>query len=198
MTEESLHPPNTTTQSLLSHTPQEDDPQAERHVAAEEAVTFLLTCGAGLLPRWRQFIQRLQPTSQSPGAANNQLPHTLPRCLHSCVKKSSQVPTWMKDKPHAAEVSTDHRSLDDTRELADTNNSFPTSTQLISDTAPKDMLVSLRSSLHKDMMTCMQSLKMKVQELGGSNSWSQRWANMLLPTICWLAHRTIKVTMFCG
>lgn len=64
-------------------------------------------------------------------------------------------------------MSTDHSSLDDTRELADNINSFPTSYQPISETTLKDMLVSLRRLFYKDMMTYMQSFKMEVLELGG-------------------------------
>lgn len=46
-------------------------------------------------------------------------------------------------------------------------NSFPTTIQPISDTTLKDVLVSLRASLHTDMMECVQSFRAEVQELGG-------------------------------
>lgn len=57
--------------------------------------------------------------------------------------------------------------MDDTRELADTINAFPTANRPLSDTTLKDMLISLRSSLHSDMMYCMRNFKAEVGELGG-------------------------------
>lgn len=42
---------------------------------------------------------------------------------------------------------------DDIRELSDSIDPFLTSNQSVLDTTPKDMLVSLRSSLHADMYT---------------------------------------------
>lgn len=55
--------------------------------------------------------------------------------------------------------------MDDNRELTDTINTFPTTNQPIYETTLKDMLVSLCSSLHADMMEYMRSFKSEVSEL---------------------------------
>lgn len=64
-----------------------------------------------------------------------------------------------KSKPRLAleaqKVSSGLDSMEDTRELTECINEFPTTDQPLSDTTLKDMLVSLRSSLHTDMMKCM-------------------------------------------
>lgn len=44
---------------------------------------------------------------------------------------------------------------EDTRELPDSIEVFPTSNQPVLDTVLKEMVVSLRSSLHSDMVSCM-------------------------------------------
>lgn len=44
-------------------------------------------------------------------------------------------------------------SLDDTSELQDSISEFPTANQPVLDTTLKDMLVSLRSTLHADIFT---------------------------------------------
>lgn len=46
-------------------------------------------------------------------------------------------------------------SGDDTRELPESINTFPTTNQPVLDTVLKDMLVSLRSTIQADMMNCM-------------------------------------------
>lgn len=56
--------------------------------------------------------------------------------------------------------------MENTRELVNTINAFPTENQPISDTTLKDMLVSLRSLLHVDMMESMSNFKAEVRELG--------------------------------
>lgn len=59
----------------------------------------------------------------------------------------------------ALESHRGHITLDDTSELTAFINSFPTTNQPILDTTMKEMLVSLRSSLHTDITTCVQSFK---------------------------------------
>lgn len=66
----------------------------------------------------------------------------------------------------AAQVSPGHDSINDTRELVDPFTSFPTSGTAVSDTVLKDMLVSLLSSMHGDMLLCMKSFKADIGELG--------------------------------
>lgn len=76
-----------------------------------------------------------------------------------------------KSKPCIADVNQQvnagQDSMEDTRELVDPINNFPTANKPILDTTLKDMLVSLCSSLHADMMQCMKKIKTEVGELGG-------------------------------
>lgn len=78
----------------------------------------------------------------------------------------------MKSKPQMTEtgnnkVSMCHDSIEDTRELTESINNFPITNQPISDAKLKDMLVSLRNTLHADMLECMRSFKYNIGELGG-------------------------------
>lgn len=57
------------------------------------------------------------------------------------------------------EVSS-HDSGDDTRELPDSIDLFPTNNQPVLDTVLKEMLVSLRSSLHSDIISCVHKFSM--------------------------------------
>lgn len=68
----------------------------------------------------------------------------------------SQAPT------DNTEVRGFYSSLDDTRELQDSITDFPTLNQPVMDTTLKDMLVSLRSSLHADIMSITQQFKSEV------------------------------------
>lgn len=54
-------------------------------------------------------------------------------------------------------------SGDDTRELPDSIETFPTMHQPVIDTVLKDMLLSLRSSLQSDMMKCMHKFNTNLQ-----------------------------------
>lgn len=67
----------------------------------------------------------------------------------------------------SSKVSMCHDSMEDTRELVEAINTFPTDNQTISDTTLKDMLFSLCDFLHADMMDCMGNFKAEVSELGG-------------------------------
>lgn len=67
----------------------------------------------------------------------------------------------------AQQVSTCQDSMEDTRELVDPINEFPTANKPILTTTLKDILVSLSSSLQADMMQCMSNIKAEVGELGG-------------------------------
>lgn len=60
------------------------------------------------------------------------------------------------------EVSGFNSSLDDTRELQDSINDFPTLNQPVINTTLKDMLVSLRTTLHADMLAITQQFKSEV------------------------------------
>ena len=75
-----------------------------------------------------------------------------------------------KSKPrleaNTSQVSGGAEALEDTRELIDPFTAFPTSGKAVSDTTLKDMLVSLRSSMHADMLQCMRNFKADVGELG--------------------------------
>lgn len=64
------------------------------------------------------------------------------------------------------QVSTCQDSLEDTRELIDPFTAFPTTDKPVSDTMPKDMLASLRSSMHADMIKCINNFKAEVGDLG--------------------------------
>lgn len=59
-------------------------------------------------------------------------------------------------------VSGFNSSLDDTRELQDSINDFPTLNQPVINTTLKDMLVSLRTTLHADMLAITQQFKSEV------------------------------------
>lgn len=61
------------------------------------------------------------------------------------------------------EVSGLNSSLDDTRELQDSITDFPTSNQPVMDTTLKDMLVSLRSTLHSDILAITHQFKSEVK-----------------------------------
>lgn len=54
-------------------------------------------------------------------------------------------------------------SGDDTRELPDFIESFPTKHQPVMDTVLKDVLLSLRNSLQADLMNCMHRFNNKIQ-----------------------------------
>ncbi|XP_073453695.1 uncharacterized protein [Aquarana catesbeiana] len=63
------------------------------------------------------------------------------------------------------EVSSAHDSGDDTRELPNSIDQFPTTNQPVMDTILKEMLVSLRSSLHSDMLSCIHTVNRDLQEV---------------------------------
>lgn len=58
-------------------------------------------------------------------------------------------------------------TMEDTRELVDPFTAFPTTGKPVSDTTLKDMLVSLRSSMHTDMMQCVHNFKSELGAIGG-------------------------------
>lgn len=55
--------------------------------------------------------------------------------------------------------------LDDTLELQDSIATFPTNKQPVIDTVLKNMLVSLRSTIHSDMLQLVQQFKTEVNEV---------------------------------
>lgn len=55
-------------------------------------------------------------------------------------------------------------SGEDTRDLPDSIDPFPTNNQPVLDTTLKDMLVSFRSSLHADMLSCVHKFGVKLRE----------------------------------
>lgn len=55
-------------------------------------------------------------------------------------------------------------SGEDTRDLPDSIDLFPTTNQPVLDTTLKDMLVSLRSSLHADMLSCVHRFGVELKE----------------------------------
>lgn len=64
------------------------------------------------------------------------------------------------------EVIPNTDSQDDNRELPDSITTFSTSNQPVSDTTLKDMFISLRSTIHSDMITCMQKLNTELNAMG--------------------------------
>lgn len=63
------------------------------------------------------------------------------------------------------EVSSLHNSGNDSRKLPDSIDLFPTKNQPVIDTVLKEMLVSLRSSLHSDMISCVHKFSTEVQSV---------------------------------
>lgn len=57
-------------------------------------------------------------------------------------------------------------SQDSIREFVEQINEFPTTGQPLSDTIMRDMLITLRGSLHRDMMTCIAELRKDVSSIG--------------------------------
>lgn len=57
-------------------------------------------------------------------------------------------------------------SQDSTTELFPQIHDFPTTGQPLSDTTMKEMLVSLRGSLHRDLMQCVSQMKSEVAAVG--------------------------------
>lgn len=83
---------------------------------------------------------------------------------------SSSSSVKAKLKMHAAsntdlEVGDLSLTLEDTRELQDSILEFPTTGKTVLDTTLKDMLVSLRSTSHADIISLTQQFKSKVVEM---------------------------------
>ena len=98
-----------------------------------------------------------QISSKSGKSAKRSSP---PRSLNSPpATPSSGSPEKARFRMDAAdashEVSSHIESGDDTRELPDSIDLFPTNNKPVLDTVLKEMLVSLRSSLHSDMVSCV-------------------------------------------
>ncbi|XP_077341238.1 uncharacterized protein LOC143986704 [Lithobates pipiens] len=88
------------------------------------------------------------------------LMHSVPTSASTSPAKSRQrMEAHMND---TEEVSAFNSSMDDTRELQDSITDFPTLNQPVMDTTLKDMLVSLRSTLHADIMAITQQFKTEV------------------------------------
>lgn len=85
---------------------------------------------------------------------------------HRCPAARAKSKPRLASDVYTDKVSICQESMEDTRELPNTINSFPTVNQPISESTLKDMLISLRSSLHADMMECMKGFKTDVHELG--------------------------------
>lgn len=62
------------------------------------------------------------------------------------------------------ELSRGLYSGEDTRDLPDSIDLFPTTNQPVLDTTLKDMLVSLRSSLHADMLSCVHKFVVELRK----------------------------------
>lgn len=69
----------------------------------------------------------------------------------------------MDRSDHGCEVSPGLDSGDDTRELLESIGHFPTSNQPVLDTTLKYILVSLWSSLHADMLSCVHTFGIEIQ-----------------------------------
>lgn len=85
---------------------------------------------------------------------------------NSQTSSSSSSPVKAKQQHlqgnNMAEEETD-TSLNDTRELQDSILEFPTKNQPVIDTTLKDMLVSLRSTLHADILTLTSHFKTEMK-----------------------------------
>lgn len=71
----------------------------------------------------------------------------------------------MDEKDADNEVSSILDSGDDTREMPDSIDQFPTNNQPVLDIVLKEMLVSLRSSLHSDMISCVHKFDTELQSV---------------------------------
>lgn len=80
----------------------------------------------------------------------------------SLVKSKAKL-SHMSDSPADQHAST--LSMEDTRELHDSILAFPTNDQPVLDTTLKDMLVSLRSTIHTDILSLMQQFKSDIGEV---------------------------------
>lgn len=67
---------------------------------------------------------------------------------------------------YAGEQGDECDSRDSTRVFIEQINEFPTSGMPLSDTIMKEMLVTLRGSLHRDMMQCISQIKSDVTSIG--------------------------------
>lgn len=90
----------------------------------------------------------------------------------SSYPPSSSTNSPAKSKPRldgnvlGPETSPASDSGDDTRELPELTEMFPTLNKPVLDTVLKDMLLSLRSTIQSDMATCMHRFNREVQEVG--------------------------------
>lgn len=96
-----------------------------------------------------QFNQR-QPGSQSSSSSN------------SSVKAKQRMTQHI---PSANEEGDRCSGLDDILEFQDNIAAFPTNNQPVMDSTLKDMLVSLRSAIHTDMLQLMKQCKSEVNEV---------------------------------
>ena len=97
-------------------------------------------------------------------------PSGSPESTHSCPdtpqSASPAKSRFRLEEPHQGlDLETGADSGDDTRELPDRIETFPTSNQPIMDTVLKDMLLSLRSTIQADMMSCMKNVRADIQEV---------------------------------
>lgn len=65
----------------------------------------------------------------------------------------------------AQEMNVTNISLEDTRKLQDFILEYPTQNQPVMNTTLKDMLVSLRTTIHTDIMSLAQQCKSEVAEV---------------------------------
>lgn len=97
---------------------------------------------------------------------------TRPKQLQTDSQSSSSASSPVKVKQRMvqhASVDTADRdtgsTLDDTLEFQETIAAFPTNNQPVMDSTLKDMLVSLRSAIHTDMLQLMKQCKSEVAEV---------------------------------
>lgn len=95
--------------------------------------------------------------SSSGGSSPGTSPINSPQ--KSAQKRSS-------DHRYAGEPEDNCNSQNSTKDLIEQINEFPTIGQPLSDTVMRDMLVTLRGSLHKDMMLCISQVKSDVSAMG--------------------------------
>lgn len=88
--------------------------------------------------------------------------YSLPPSASSSPAKSKPKLDHTEEDDEAVSL---HSSQDDTRELQDSITDFPTANTPIMDTTLKDMLISLRSTLHADIQSLTRQFKSEISSV---------------------------------
>lgn len=122
-----------------------------------------------------------QPSSFYPSNSSRSSMANTP--LHSPQKtaqKQSSTHTY------AGERRWGDKSQDSTATFFEQIHDFPTTGQPFNDTMMKEMLVSLRGSMHRDLMECVTQMKPDIVEVGSLSTIKKiKWPNLHQPTVNW-------------